>query len=319
MLNSGLYVDDLYFGSDSVMEAFALSSDAVTILRSGGFNLRKLRYNNSELRALWIKNGFCESEEGFELKVLGLNWNPDKDVLSLEVKSLVDSLGGLNNTKRCVLQTAARIFDPVGLIVPFVVRIKCFLQEICERGLLRVGGRIGNSSFPASVKHLLILPKQHPVTTMIIRLYHLNYLHAGIQSVHSAIRQVYWILGARSSIKKIVRNCLICARFHGEFSKQIIADLPASRVIPGRAFLRAGIDFCGPFLIPPRRGRCVRSVKMYVCVFVCFITKAVHLELISDLSTDAFLHLSSASLDAEGNPPRYSVTVGPISSGLNMC
>ncbi|KAF8792540.1 hypothetical protein HNY73_004124 [Argiope bruennichi] len=74
-------------------------------------------------------------EECVELKVLGLNWNPDKNVLSLEVKGLVDSLGGLDNTKRCVLQTAARIFDPVGLIAPFVVRIKCLLQEIWGRGM----------------------------------------------------------------------------------------------------------------------------------------------------------------------------------------
>ncbi|KAF8787984.1 hypothetical protein HNY73_009527 [Argiope bruennichi] len=91
MLNSGLYVDDLYFGAHSVMEAFALSLDAVTILRSGGFKLRKLRSNNSNLRGLWVKNEFCETEEGVELKVLGLNWNPDKEVLSLEVKGLVDS------------------------------------------------------------------------------------------------------------------------------------------------------------------------------------------------------------------------------------
>ncbi|KAF8777068.1 hypothetical protein HNY73_013993 [Argiope bruennichi] len=116
------------------MEAFAFSSDDVTILRSGGFNLRKLRSNSSDLRALWVKNGFCESE-GVELKVLGLHWNPDKDVLSLEVKSLVDSLGELDNTKRCVIQTAARIFDAARLIAPFVVRIKCLLQDIWKRGM----------------------------------------------------------------------------------------------------------------------------------------------------------------------------------------
>ncbi|KAF8783469.1 Gag-Pol polyprotein-like protein [Argiope bruennichi] len=58
MLNSGLYVDDLYFGADSVMEAFQLSWDAVTILRSGGFKLRKLRSSNSDLRALSVKTDF---------------------------------------------------------------------------------------------------------------------------------------------------------------------------------------------------------------------------------------------------------------------
>ncbi|KAF8777067.1 hypothetical protein HNY73_013992 [Argiope bruennichi] len=95
-----------------------------------------------------------------------------------------------------------------------------------------------------------------------------------------------------------------------------MADLPSSRVIPSRAFLRAGTYFCGPFLITPRRGRGVRPVKMKQTKMQMYITKAVHLEFIGDLSTDVFLHLSSASFDAEGNPPRYSVILGPISSGV---
>ncbi|XP_035211551.1 uncharacterized protein LOC118185757 isoform X1 [Stegodyphus dumicola] len=135
MLNSSLYVDDLYYGGDSVRESFELSSDAVSILKSGGFNLRKLRSNSRELEKLWIENGLSDSEiVGVQqLKVLGLNWNPDRDELSLEVKGLVDSWKTLRRTKRCVLQTAARIFDPIGLIAPFVIRIKLLLQEIWER------------------------------------------------------------------------------------------------------------------------------------------------------------------------------------------
>ncbi|GBM08391.1 hypothetical protein AVEN_108385-1 [Araneus ventricosus] len=83
-----------------------------------------------------MENGFSESEkEGVEMEVVGLNWNPEKDVLSLEVKGLVDNLKSLDNSKRCVLHTAARIFDPVGLMTPFVVQIKCLLLEIWERGM----------------------------------------------------------------------------------------------------------------------------------------------------------------------------------------
>ncbi|KAF8782050.1 hypothetical protein HNY73_012383 [Argiope bruennichi] len=135
ILNTDFRKDYLYFGADNVMEAFALSSNAETILRSGVFKLRKLRSNNSDFRAFCVKIGFCESEEGVELKVMGLNWNPGKDVLSLEVKGLVDSLGGFDNTKSFVLQIAARNFDPMVFIAPFVVRIKFLLQEIWKRGM----------------------------------------------------------------------------------------------------------------------------------------------------------------------------------------
>ncbi|GBN29462.1 hypothetical protein AVEN_188531-1 [Araneus ventricosus] len=135
MLNSALYVDNLYFGADSVSEAFALSSDAVSILKSGRFNLRKLRSNSCELEKLWVENGLGEGERAGVVKVLRLNWSPDRDVLSLELKGLVNCLKILKNNKRYVLQTAARIFYPVGLIALFVVRIKCLLQEIWERGI----------------------------------------------------------------------------------------------------------------------------------------------------------------------------------------
>ncbi|GBN92393.1 hypothetical protein AVEN_162295-1 [Araneus ventricosus] len=135
MLNFGLYVD-LYFGADIVREAIELLSDVVTLLESGDFNLRNLSFYNSELKAFWFENRFrglfwyprlgwvphvnngtqsnrryqnrplSESEkESVKLNVFGLNLNPEKDVLSLEVKGVVDSLKTLDNSKCCVRQT----------------------------------------------------------------------------------------------------------------------------------------------------------------------------------------------------------------------
>ncbi|XP_054709062.1 uncharacterized protein LOC129218764 [Uloborus diversus] len=136
MLKSSLYVDDLYFGAESMEEAFQLSSDAVSVLKDGGFNLRKLRSNSVELESLWVDQGLSTSEclENCQLKVLGLNWNTKEDSLSLDVKSLLSNLSSLKNTKRCVLQTAAMIFDPMGFLSPFVVRIRCLMQDIWKIG-----------------------------------------------------------------------------------------------------------------------------------------------------------------------------------------
>lgn len=627
MLNSALYVDDLYYGGNSVSESFELSSDAVAILKSGGFNLRKLRSNSKELEKLWKEKGLSDNElVGVQqLKVLGLNWCPDKDELSLEVKGLIDSWKVLRNSKRCVLQTAARIFDPVGLISPFVVRVKLLLQEIWERacdwdeelpedlrqrwskwcgeirelvdvaiprycflnceneeaevhifcdaslsaygavgyfrycensgnyrvsfimsksrvaplkkltlprlelmalvigsrvgtylksvfkdkigrivfwsdscialywvkgsakrwkqfvanrvveiqdksspsewcycpsednpadlltrgisaenlvlnekwwsgpiwlqkdreswpkqlvkgspgensveilreqrkdtvksfvvqlelveqlwskfsvwskllrvvtwclrfirnargdriltdfldtkelkdahdiiiklvqrteydqeisalvkktvlkksplislnpfldncGLLRVGGRLRNANLPETTKHPLILPKNHSVTKLLVKFYHLTYMHGGVQLVNSAMKQNYWIIGAKTVIRRELKNCVICARFRSEFSKQIMADLPSARVHPGRAFNKCGTDFAGPFLISPRRGRGVKPLKMYVCVIVCFTTKAVHLELVTDLSAQSCVAALKRFIARRGKP-----------------
>ncbi|GBM23189.1 hypothetical protein AVEN_159872-1 [Araneus ventricosus] len=107
MLNFGLYVHDLYFGAEIMREAIELLSDAVTLLERGDFNLRNLSFHNSELKAFWFENRFTESEkESVELNVLGLNLNPERNILSLEVKGLADSLKTLDNSKRYVLETA---------------------------------------------------------------------------------------------------------------------------------------------------------------------------------------------------------------------
>ncbi|GFS83419.1 uncharacterized protein NPIL_583161 [Nephila pilipes] len=118
MLNSALYVDDLYFGRNNVGESFELLTYAVSILKSGGFNLRKLRSNSRELEKLWMDTGLTNVDVVGEhqLKVLGLNCNPEKDELSSEVSGVVDSWKSFRNSKRYVLQTVARIFDPLETV-----------------------------------------------------------------------------------------------------------------------------------------------------------------------------------------------------------
>ncbi|BFF93191.1 uncharacterized protein DMAD_11086 [Drosophila madeirensis] len=68
-----------------------------------------------------------------------------------------------------------------------------------------------------------------------------------------------------------------------------MGSLPASRVQQGvKAFERTGLDYAGPLWMHfNQRGR--QPIKVYLCVFVCFLNKACHLELVSDLSTNAFI------------------------------
>lgn len=186
-------------------------------------------------------------------------------------------------------------------------------------GLLRVGGRLQHSNLPESAKHQLILPKSHRVSKLLIRLYHLKYFHGGIQLINAAMKQRYWIVGAKSAIRKIVKGCVTCARYRAETSKQIMGELPASRVNPGRAFLRCGTDFAGPFLVTPRRGRGVKALKMYVCVFVCFITKAVHLELVSDLSADMCIAALKRFVARRGKPTDIYSDCGTNFVGAKNC
>lgn len=68
-----------------------------------------------------------------------------------------------------------------------------------------------------------------------------------------------------------------------------MGDLPSARVTAARAFLKTGMDYGGPFLVKIHNLRSIRHIKVYICVFVCLATKAVHVEVVTDLSSDAFI------------------------------
>ncbi|XP_014207285.1 uncharacterized protein LOC106638550 [Copidosoma floridanum] len=82
----------------------------------------------------------------------------------------------------------------------------------------------------------------------------------------------------------------------------MMAPLPASRVTPSRAFGRTGVDYAGPFSVLASKGRGIRTTKGYIAVFVCMTTKALHLELVGDLSTAAFLGALARFTVRRGRP-----------------
>lgn len=68
-----------------------------------------------------------------------------------------------------------------------------------------------------------------------------------------------------------------------------MGDLPQVRITLARPFLNTGVDYAGPIFIRTTKGRGHRAHKAFIAVFVCLSTKAVHLEIVSDYTADAFL------------------------------
>ncbi|XP_076229447.1 uncharacterized protein LOC143175223 [Nomia melanderi] len=81
-----------------------------------------------------------------------------------------------------------------------------------------------------------------------------------------------------------------------------MGDLPANRFKATRAFDIVGIDYCGPFLIKEKKFRSKNKLKSYVAVFVCFATKAIHLELATDLTTESCLGVLKRFFGKRGKP-----------------
>ncbi|UYV60592.1 hypothetical protein LAZ67_1001615 [Cordylochernes scorpioides] len=170
------------------------------------------------------------------------------------------------------------------------------------QGLLRVRGRLKYSYLNENQKFPLLLPKNHHITNLIIDDIHRKYLHAGPQLVLSILGKNYWILGARDAVKKIIKKCLICLKFKSTTIHQIMGNLPPERIIPSRPFSKTGIDLTGPFLIKRSLGRSKTISKSYIVLFICFTTKAIHLELTTSLSTDSFMALLRRFMARRGKP-----------------
>ena len=154
--------------------------------------------------------------------------------------------------------------------------------------MLRVGGRIENASLSVTKKHPIILSVKSQFTENPVDYYHHIHLHTGAYLLEALLRQKYWIIGARNLIRNRIHKCNRCFRLKPTYLNSLMADLPAARVQEARVFSRRGVDFFGPININMGKKRNAPVHKAYVSLFICMPVKAIHLELVSSLSTQHF-------------------------------
>lgn len=171
-------------------------------------------------------------------------------------------------------------------------------------GLIRVGGRLKNSNLDFDACHPILLPRNHELTRKIIREEHVRNMHAGTQATMAFVRQRFWPISLRSAARKIIQECVICFKSKPRQSEAIMGSLPAGRVTPSRPFTHCGVDYAGPVILREGKRRNARNNKAYIAIFVCFATKATHIEVVSDLTTDSFLGAFKRFIARRGRPSR---------------
>ena len=179
-----------------------------------------------------------------------------------------------------------------------ILQLNPFLDS---NDLLRVGGRLSNvKTLPIDKKFPILLPK-HYITELIIQDIHQSLLHAGQLGTLAQMRLKYWPISGRRQVRKVIGKCLKCYRTNPKPYSQIMGNLPEERIMPSRPFSKVGVDFGGPLLIKEGRGKGKRTTKSYICLFICLSTKAVHLELVGDLTSDSFLSALKRLISRRGN------------------
>lgn len=184
-------------------------------------------------------------------------------------------------------------------------------------GILRVNGRLSKADINYNQKFPIILPAKNYVVRLLIKLEHIKLFHAGAQAVLANLRLKYWPIHGMMEVKSVLKSCITCFKFKAKTSTQLMGSLPLDRVSIARPFLKLGIDFGGPFVIKQSRLRGSTTTKAYIALFICMVTKAVHIEVVSSLSTDAFINTLKRFIARRGCPNTIYSDNGTNFQGAN--
>ncbi|XP_026731637.1 uncharacterized protein LOC113496572 [Trichoplusia ni] len=158
-----------------------------------------------------------------------------------------------------------------------------------DDGILRVGGRLHRASIDENMKHPILIPHKSNFTNLLIAEAHERTLHGGPQLMLNYLRSKYWILNAKTLVRQHVHKCITCIRHSTQTHQQMMGQLPKARVSVQKPFQCSGVDYAGPISIRSSKGRGHHPTKGYICLFVCMSTRAIHLEVVSDMTSQSFL------------------------------
>lgn len=160
-------------------------------------------------------------------------------------------------------------------------------SSICDDRIWRCKGRIQNANVSFSAMHPILLAKDQPLTMLLVRRAHERVAHGGVKSTLTELRSQFWIVKGRSFVKQTLGRCTICRRLEGKsYRVPLPPPLPAFRVQEAPPFSYTGVDFAGPLYVKTASNE---FSKVWIVLFTCCVTRAIHLDLVTDLSTPAFI------------------------------
>ncbi|XP_028656694.1 uncharacterized protein LOC114650672 [Erpetoichthys calabaricus] len=163
---------------------------------------------------------------------------------------------------------------------------------IDSSSLLRVGGRLNQSGLKSKETNPFIIPGSHHVATLLVRHHHQKVQHQGRHFTEGAVRASgLWLVGAKRCIGKILNQCVTCRKLRGKVHEQRMCDLPAERLQMDPPFSYVGVDLFGPWEVSTRRTRGGHAnSKRWAVLFTCLCTRAVHIEVVEEMSSSSFIN-----------------------------
>ncbi len=170
---------------------------------------------------------------------------------------------------------------------------------------------------PSVPKFCILLSAKSYITCLLLHTLHQDLAHAGPSVTLSVIAKTYHIVNVKQYIKGLYQSCGTCQKAYAKTQPQRMGILPLIRTTPASPFLHIGFDYARPVSLCQGYTHRPIKVKAYICLFVCMVTGAIHLELCSDLSTVAFLAAFSHFVGRRGIPESVRSDNGTTFHGAN--
>ena len=131
-------------------------------------------------------------------------------------------------------------------------------------------------------------PRAKNIKNLVQQVYQ-NTLYGGVQLMMSHLGRTMWITRSKPICRAVTRSCPRCVRFAARTEQQQMAPLPSARITPQWPFTNTGLDYAGPISVRYAKERGIRASKGYIAIFICLVTRAVHVEIVSNLANECFL------------------------------
>ena len=120
--------------------------------------------------------------------------------------------------------------------------------------------------------------------------------HNGTKETLTELRGRFWIVKGRQVVRRILRRCVLCKRFEGKpYDEPPPPPLPVFRVQEAPPFAVTGVDYAGPLYLKD-------SNKVWICLFTCCVIRAVHLEVVPDMTAETFIRCFKRFIARRGIP-----------------
>ncbi|GBM18056.1 hypothetical protein AVEN_75493-1 [Araneus ventricosus] len=166
-----------------------------------------------------------------------------------------------------------------------VSKIFLFKPFLDREELLRVGGSLQFFNLSYEKKHPALLPTRDNFTELVVWKCHERTGHAGLSETISKLRDRFFVLKGRQRVKSLISKCYLCKRFRTKPATQDMAYLPPDRIRETFSFAVIGLDYLVPLCYVEKS----ESRKSSILPFTCAVTRAVHLELSTDMSAPSFI------------------------------